>query len=254
MSIRKRNQYKRVKKIRPAILLACAAACIPGGCAQPPEWGTELSLTMPGNHGEVWAIAPAINLSGQREVDPLLQSDILYQQLQEVRGLTIVPVNRVVEAYAALKIQKVESPEQASLVCEAIGCDALVVPTVTAYDAYDPPKFGGSLAVFHRTGARHEQNVDPRDLARAAAPPVGDPPPSIANNANVSQAVGMFDASNGSVRDALSGYAKGRNDPVGPMGQREYLLCMDRYTGFAYHTLIEQLLRSTGRTPKTTLG
>jgi hypothetical protein len=238
------------------MLLLTAAACIPCGCVQKtPEYGHEVPLIVPGNRGEVWAIAPAINLSGQREVDPLLQSDILYQQLQEVRGLTVLPVDKVVEAYVGLKIQKVQSPEQASQVCEALGCDALVVATVTAYDPYDPPKFGGSLAVFHRSATTHKvQNVDPRDLAREAAPPAPDAPPSIAGNPNVAQAVGMFDANNGSVRDALFGYAKGRNDPVGPLGQREYLVSMDRYTGFAYHTLIEQLFRTAARPSKAPIG
>ena len=244
------NKRKLTRRLKSVLLLATAAACVPFGCAKTPEYGTEVPLIVPGRP-EVWAVAPAINLSGQREVDPLLQSDILYQQLQEVRGLTVVPVDRVVEAYVGLKIKKVESPEQASQVCEALGCDALVVPTVTAYDPYDPPKFGGSLAVFHRSGTQKAMNIDPRDLARAAAPPpAGDPPAPIAGNANVNQAIGMFDADNGSVRDALFGYAKGRNDPVGPLGQREYLVSMDRYTGFAYHTLIEQLFRTTGRPSK----
>ena len=137
----------------------------------------------------------------------------------------------------------------------ALGCDALVVPTITAYDPYDPPKFGGSLAVFHRSaaGARKAEFIDPHDLDREAAPkPVG--PPSIADNSNVIQAVGMYDATNGSVRDALFGYARGRNDPQGPLGQREYILSMDRYCGFAYHMLIEQVLRSAGRASKPPLG
>jgi hypothetical protein len=226
---------------------ACVATCVaPAGCAQQPKWGQELTLTLPGSRSQVWAVAPAVNLSGHREVDSLLQSDLLYQQLQEVRGVTVVPVDRVVEAYAALKIQKVQSPEQAALVCEAIGCDALVVPTVTAYDPYDPPKFGGALALFRRppSAARQASNLDPRELARAAAPDPDGPPPDLKGNPDVAQAVGMFDATNGSVRDALFGYAQGRHDPVGPMGPRQYLLDMDRYTGFAYHTLIEQLLRS----------
>ncbi len=249
------KKHKLYIPLKPVLVIATAAACMLPGCARKtPEWGKEVPLVVPENRGEVWAVAPAINLSGQREVDPLLQSDILYQQLQEVRGLTVIPVDRVVEAYAGLKLQKVQSPEQASLVCEVLGCDALVVATVTAYDPYDPPKFGGSLAVFHRTAGRQEQNIDPRDLARAAAPPAGEPPPSIAGNANVAQAIGMFDANNGSVRDALFGYAKGRNDPLGPLGQREYLVSMDRYTGFAYHTLIEQLFRSAGRPSKASLG
>ena len=55
---------------------------------------------------------------------------VVYQQMQQVRGLTMVPVNRVAEVFAGLKIEKVQSPEQAALVCDLLGCDALVVATV----------------------------------------------------------------------------------------------------------------------------
>ena len=41
-----------------------------------------------------------------------------------------------------------------------------------------------------------------------------------------------------------SAYAKGRNDPVGPMGAKEYLVSMDRYCGFVYQSLTGDLLRS----------
>ena len=47
----------------------------------------------------------------------------------------------------------------------------------------------------------------------------------------------------GSVREALLGYAKGRNDPLGPMGAKEYLVSMDRYCGFVYQSLTGELLR-----------
>lgn len=230
-----------------ARLIAAAALALPivGGCATQPKYGTEVVYTWPGGRTQVWAIAPAVNLSGQREVDPLLQSDVLYHKLQEVRGLTIVPVDRVAQVFAALRIDQLQSPTQAALVCEALGCDALVVPTVTAYDPYDPPKWGGSLQVFRfdRSAGPAIQNVDARELVRQAAPdPAAVPRPPT--DAGFVQAVGMFDAANGTVREALLGYARGRNDPVGPLGAREYLLSMDRYAGFAYHTLIGDLIRS----------
>jgi hypothetical protein len=56
------------------------------------------------------------------------------------------------------------------------------------------------------------------------------------------QVVGMYDAANGSVRDAVLRYAKGRNDPTGPLASNEYFEDMDRYSGFVYHTLIEQMI------------
>lgn len=217
------------------------------GCTSKPKpYGMEVFSVLPGAQPQVWAIAPAINLSGQREVDPLLQSDILFHKLQEVRGLTVIPVDRTIQVYAALRIEQVQSANQAAIVCEALGCDALIVPTITAYDPYDPPKWGGSLQMFRTARGGGPPPVDIRDLTRRAAPDPNQMPAGPLNNDFV-QAVGMFDAANGTVREALAGYARGRHDPVGPMGHREYLVNMDRYVGFAYHTLIGDLLRAESR-------
>lgn len=188
------------------------------GCAeQPPEYGRERVLQLATSRTQVWAVAPATNLSGQEQVDPVLQADLLFEQLQTVRGVTALPVNRTVDVFVAMQIRQVETFEQAQQVCQALGADALVVPTVTIHDPYNPPKFGASLTLFHASGAR--------------------------------QAVGMFDAANGTVRDALRRYAQGRFDPQGPLGEREYLLSMPRYCGFAYHQLLEDLCRQLERPP-----
>src|SRR3954469_13726911 len=77
------------------------------GCAESePKYGVERQINFPARQREIWAVAPAINLSGY-QVDAMLQSDLLYQQLQQVRGLTVLPVNRVAEVYATLNIDKV---------------------------------------------------------------------------------------------------------------------------------------------------
>jgi hypothetical protein len=237
----------RVRSIPTTKTFAAALLllAVSGGCAKgPPPYGVEQPAALPENVRAVWAVAPALNLSGVRAVDPLLQADLLYQQLQSVGGVTVIPVNRVAEVYAALRIDKVRSVEQANLVCDLLGCDGLVVPTVTAYDPYDPPKMGASLQVFLKPGSyARPRNIDPRALARQATPgedeslPAGPPP-------DFEQSVGMFDAANGSVRDRLFAYAAGRHDPVGPLGKKEYLVSMDRYGGFVYHELIVQLLQS----------
>ena len=223
-------------------ILAILAAVAAAGCQEKaPVYGVE-GVDRLGARPEVWAVAPALDLSGQREVDPLLQADIAYQQLQQVRGLTVVPVNRVAEVYASLRIDRVQSAEQAALVCDLLGCDALVVPSVTAYDPYNPPKFGAALQLFRRPGSYgRDEQVDPRALSRAASPPPDASLPG-AGAAEFEQAVGVFDAANGSVRAALSRYAAGRSDPAGPLGAKEYLVSMERYCGFVYHELVGQLL------------
>lgn len=233
---------KQMRSITGAVILGAVA--LSGACAhKPPEYGREFVQSLPPKRREVWAVAPAINLSGQRGVDPLLQADLLFQQVQQVRGLTVVPVNRVAEVYVGLGIEQVQSAEQASLVCDLLGCDALVVPTVTAYDPYDPPKLGASLHLFARPGNyARPANVDPRELARMAAPPADESMPAP-RDAQFLQAVGMFDAANGTTRHALLAYASGRNDPLGPMGPKEYLASMDRYCGFVYAELTADLLK-----------
>lgn len=238
-----------VRRIIPVLwllVLGAFLALVATGCQQKPiQYGFEATLALSQSRGEVWAIAPAINLSGEADVDPILQADIAYGQLQHVRGLTVIPVNRVAEVYASLRIERLQSPEQASLVCDLLGCDALVVPTVTAYDPYNPPKFGASLQLFRKpsTYSRPEQ-IDPRTLTRAAAPAANE---SLPEEPDFAQAVGMFDATNGTVRDALLAYALGRHDPVGPLGVKEYFVSMERYCGFVYHQLIGELIRKQQR-------
>lgn len=239
--MKRMNIQRQMNGFLVAVLMVLAT----GGCQEKaPAYGVEESNRLESRR-EVWAIAPALNLSGQAEVDPLLQADIAYQQLQQVRGLTVVPVNRVAEVYATLRIDQVQSAEQAALVCDLLACDALVVPTVTAYDPYNPPKFGAALQLFRRpvTYARAEQ-LDPRALSRAATPGADESLPRP-EAAEFEQSVGIFDAANGSVRAALLRYADGRNDPVGPLGAKEYLVSMERYCGFVYHELIGRLLRNS---------
>jgi len=220
------------------------------GCAEqaPRPYGVERQLGWANRQREVWAVAPALNLSGIDGVDPLMQADLLYAQLQQVRGLTVIPVNRVAEVYATLDIERIESEQQAALVCELLAADRLVVPTITAYDPYAPPKVGASLQVLSRPNDwARPASVDPREMARQAAPKEVEALPS---SSQFIQAVGMFDAANGSVRDALFRYAAGRNDPVGPMGPNEYLASMDRYCGFVYHELVEQVIARAGNGKK----
>jgi hypothetical protein len=234
---------KQMNKRRGLIVVVFAALVV-AGCHEkpPPPYGTEQQLSWPGTRQQVWAIAPAVNLSGEEHVDPLLQADLLYQQLQAVSGITVVPVNRVAEVYASLRIEKVESEEQAAIVCDLLGCDGLIVPTVTAYDPYDPPKFGAALQLFMPHGILSQQAaIDVHELARQATPGPNDAMPSPTHG-NFIQVVGMFDSANGSVRQAVLNYAKGRNDPTGPLGDKEYFMSMDRYSGFVYSSLIAQLI------------
>ena len=221
-----------------SIWIAAAAAAVAAGCAEP-QYGVERQQTFYGGQHPVWAVAPAVNLSGERSVDPILQADLLYHQLGAVNNVTLIPVDQVVRVYAALHIDKVQSPEQAAVVCEQLGCDALVVPTITIYDPYNPPKMAAALALLPRTAGGERRRVDARELVRRATPDESEPLPS---HPPFVQVVGMYDAVNGSVHQAVLAYAAGRNDPAQPLGPTEYFVNMDRYGEFVYHTLVGQLL------------
>ena len=223
-----------------AIIALIVAACLlSGGCETDKAYGREKSLSVPGTRQRVWAVAPVVNLSGQRGVDPLLQADLVYQQLQTVNGLTVVPVDRVAQVYAAAGIEQVQSPEQAMAVIDALGCDGLIVTTVTQFDAYNPPKFAGAMQLFERPTSRQNTGPDPQQMLRAATP---GPETAMPRDNDFVQVVGMYDSANGSVREAVLRYAAGRHEPAGPMGVKEYFVSMDRYCGFAYYTLTESLL------------
>lgn len=221
-----------------AIIGLIVAACLISGCETPSKYGRELSLAMPGPKTRVWAVAPVVNLSGQPGVDPLLQADLVYQQLQTVAGLTVVPVDRVAQVYAAAGLEQIQSAEQAQAVIDALGCDGLVILTVTQFDPYNPPKVGAALQLFERNTA-HAIGPDPQQLLRAATP---GPETALPRDNDFTQVVGMYDSTNGTVRDAVAAYARGRHEPAGPMGIKEYFNSMDRFCGFAYYSLTESLL------------
>lgn len=229
------------RRMAPNWLFAAAslASALIGCGKSAPDYGVEQSLRLPGNLRQVWAVAPVINDSGQKNVDPILQADLIYQQLQQVEGLTVIPVNRVVEIYTSLRLEKVQSAEQAAIVCELLGADALLIGTVTIYDPYDPPKMAASLTLIPRGGYQRPINVDIRELVRRATPATMS---ASTAGAGFAQVVGMFDAANGSVRAEVTRYAQGRSDPSGPYQARLYLIEMDRYGGFVYNRLIGQLL------------
>lgn len=213
---------------------------------KPIPYGREAALYLPGDRPRIWGIGPAVNLSGQDGVDPLIQADLLYQQLQPVQGVTVVPVDRVVAVYQALRIAQIQSEDQAKAVCQALGLDGLLVPTVTAYDPYNPPKFGIALQLFEPKSQAATQ-ISARELAIQAAPSASADEP---RKVHFLQVVGSYDAANGSVRQSLQAYAKGRFDPNSPLGGAEYYLNMDRYCGFCYHDLLRQLFEQPQLNPQ----
>ena len=123
---------------------------------------------------------------------------------------------------------------------DQLGCDGLIVASITQFDPYNPPKFGGAIQLFEKPRGFQRPIADPHELLRAGSSSAAGE--ALPGHPDFEQVVGMFDAANGSVRDAVVAYASGRHEPEGPMGVNEYFSNMDRYCGFAYYSLLDSLL------------
>jgi hypothetical protein len=226
-------------------VMALAVVSLLAGCdsGKPKPYQVENRLELSLERPMVWAVAPAVDLSGQKGVDPLLQADLLYQQLQEVKGLTIVPVNRTAQAMWQLGLDSLGSERDVAAVCRNLDCDGLVIPTVTAYDPFAPPKFGGSLQLFVMRVPRAATQPTTQPTTQSATQPARVVRPA---GPYMVQSVGMFDAANGSVHERLMAFAQGRVDPNGPLPEKMHVVVMDRFVGFAWHELTAELLVNGG--------
>src|SRR5262245_10550855 len=95
-----------------------------------------------------FAIAPAINLSGSRDFDPLKVSDELFTEMQQVQGLNLLPVNKTLIAMNRLGMRNIDDVAGAQKRSEALGADGLIVPAITSYDPYNPPVVGMVLQLY----------------------------------------------------------------------------------------------------------
>jgi len=229
--------------LRTALLALVSFMTIIGGCAgeklrepRPLTW----PHAVPGET-TLWAVAPLRNESGAGFFDPLLVTDALANQVQQVRGINVLPTNRVLGAMRTLGMQAVDSPESALRLAEALEVDAILVGSITAYEPYEPLQFGMSLAIFRPSDGPPRGRIDPRAL-QAAASDYG-----LFMSADGSAGPSSFVAehlhgANHEIQIAARAYADGRHDPSSAMGWRRYLKSMTLFTEFACYHLTERLL------------
>jgi len=222
-------------------LLALAIAALAVGCSS-----TEPRLTAPGMHtapydtryGEVlWAVVPLANESGTTAVDPLAVSDALVNAAEEIRGVRCLPVNRTIEAMRALGMERVSNAGEARELARSLGAEGVLVGTITAWDPYDPPSLGVSLALFP-ADEPVANGVDPRALSRSTTDETidigGDRSPVVVSE--------HLDARSHGIQVLVREYATGRSETQSALGWRVYLASMDLYTEFAAHELMGRLL------------
>lgn len=218
-----------------ALLLIVLGGCQTGERLQPPT-----ALTAPYDRPELWAVVPFANESGVSHVQGDRVADIFAEQIEQVSGLHALPVNRVILAMRQLGMRSVNSPDDAIALLQVLGADALIVGTVTSYDPYPPPKLGAALQLFRNPMAMPSSQFDPVAFTRASTDEVA--PGAIASASPISQAAGVFDATNHQTLQWLDEYAAGRSEPDSAYGRRIYQVSMELYTQFVAHRLMRDLL------------
>jgi len=210
------------------------------GCSNEPKMDQPSVLDSPYPAAKLWAVAPINNESGTTLVDTVVLADKVTQSLHEVRGINIVPVNRVLAAMQKLELGGVNSVADARRLMLALGTDGLIVGTLTAWDPYEPPKIGMTIQLIARQVEAVGGQVDPRQMTAAAT---GNTPGHVATYRQpVAQASGYYDAANHETLADVHTYAVGRTPLESPSGWRRYLLSMDLYSEFVSYQLTRQLL------------
>ncbi len=190
----------------------------------------EYTLQSPYPGVRTFAVAPAVNLSGNRDFDVLAISDSLFEEMQQVGGLNVLPLNKTLAAMQRMGIRTIDSPQMAQHLAEFLGADALVVPAVSAYDPYNPPKIGMILQLYTSPLAPVATTMPAGPLA----PPEAHQP--------VSQVAAVFNATNQTVLRELRDFAQGRTQRDSALQDEKFLLDADAYTRFVCHAMTRRLM------------
>jgi hypothetical protein len=217
-----------------ALLSLVLPACAPEKKPPPPR---EFHLTSPYTDVRTYAVAPVVNLSGSRDLDPLAISDVLFSELQQVQNLNVLPVNKTLAAMELLKIRTINTPQKAQAIAEAVGADALVVPAITSYDPYNPPSIGMSLQLYTLDTLAGPPPVVSHQINGAAIP--GDAPKA---RQPVVEIAAIFNATNQTVLQELQSFARGRTDYQSALQEERFLADIDAYTRFVCHAMVRRLI------------
>lgn len=244
---------RRFRFAIPAAMLALAALA---GCSffsgekKAKPIPIEFSLESPYSTVRTLAVAPAINLSPSRDFDPLTVSDTLFAEMQQVRDLNVLPLNKTLLAMRRLGVRDINDPKTAQKIAEMLGADGLVIPAVTAYDPYNPPTIGMVLQLYTPASdpLRNDLPPDaplssPQTLHSNPANPVVIADANPAGPAQpVSQVSAVFNAGNQTVLEELHVFASGRADYDSALAERAFLLDSDRYLRFVCHAMVRRLM------------
>jgi hypothetical protein len=226
----------RFRAATGGLVVAAAVLC---GCSGQEKLKPPTPLGSPYDRPQLWAIAPFANESGVSIVMSDRVADQFAEQVENIDGVSAVPVNRVLTAMQRLKMRSIQSPADVTSLMNVLGVDGLIIGTVTAYDPYPPPKFGAAVQLWRRE-AQLTAMLDPVELSRAGADRASMG--TLPSQEPAAQTSGIFDAANHQTLVWLDEFATGRAEPNSPYGKRIYQVNMELYTQFAAYRLLRDLL------------
>ncbi|MCG3181134.1 MAG: hypothetical protein BIFFINMI_03508 [Phycisphaerae bacterium] len=229
--------------VRKLLLLLALLISFLGGCVSPPA---DTHLQSPYPRMRVVAIAPFMNQSGSPYVDPLAVSDIFFSELQMVQGFQVLPVNRTLQAMAALRMQAVSGPDDLLKLAEFLGADMVFAGAVTAYNPYDPPEVGLAVQLYSLRGrdAAGQGGLTPTALERSGRPFPVDPDLSGADPRRpASQLNEIYNAAHEIVQKEVREYAEIRGAADSPYRWQLYTKSISHFMRFCCHEAVRDLLR-----------
>jgi len=212
------------------------------GCALFAPHGAE-PLASPYPTRRVWAVAPLRNQSGTLAADGVALADHLARQLEGAANIDVLPVNRTIQAMAAMELGEITSPAQALGLLGHLGADALVVGTISDYDPYDPPKLGLAIELYVNEKVEYLDAVDIRRLSREA---IDDGQPLAVMGDRLRQPMSVvsafFDAASPAVREQIKRYTVDRGQDRQAQAWHLYRINMDLYSEFVSYVMSWRLL------------
>jgi hypothetical protein len=232
-----------------ALVVLFLGLAVPG-CAKPDPLKPPQQLISPysSSPGEpVWAVVPLRNESGTTAVDTLAVSDTLVATITQARGLRALPLNRTLDAMAAMEMAHPQTPADLDRLARTVGADGVIVGSITAYDPYEPI-LGIALGLYARPGALEcgdpaSMDIDPRQLREQPTEYDYFGTQQLEGRGPASSVMLVLDGRDHDVQMRVRRYAEGRHEGVSSLGWQRYLRAMPEYERFVAFEAVGQLLQ-----------
>jgi hypothetical protein len=234
-----RNTHHTAIRFACVTLVLCGFIHLTGCVTQKKTVTQPKPIVSPYPAPKAWAVLPFRNESGTSLVDGTAFADRLTQQIQQIEGIDVLPVNRVIETiFQGQPDVVIDTVDEIYELINLLDVDGVIVGTITAWDPYDPPKIGVLAQLYSRQRRDGSISLDTRRMSVAGS--ANDLPGLRFHAQPVTQVGSYYDAANGQVIKNLQTYATGRVPIDSPSGWRRYTLSSDLFSEYVSYELMRE--------------